>query len=170
MFPTLIQKQKKTLLHPHITCEHVSVYKFEYVTRYKHERQNEAVHCFTREVSMSSSNSKYLHTDLASARLCLDPVAVSSCLSVPLSPSVLPPNRVNIVCFAVNCPRNLLKKWDVRPVRVPPTTGTDSNQIIVVYVGKARARGGTRDERRASPLFGTRTFIIVSFFMMTNNR
>ncbi|CAK6955580.1 Hypothetical predicted protein [Scomber scombrus] len=83
-------------------------------------------------------------------RLCLDPVAVSSCLSVPLSPSVLPPNRVNVVCFAVNCPRNLLKKWDVKTVQVPPTTRTDSNQIIVVYVAKLE-RAGAREREESEP-------------------
>lgn len=103
-------------------------------------------HCLTREVPMPSSNSKYLHTNPASARLCL-PARWQ-----PLSRYVRPPC---LPAAFLSCVSRLILLVIFSKVGCEECSGSaycmhsDTNQILVVYA--ARARRVARHPARPPP-------------------
>lgn len=80
------------------------------------------------------------HKSGASARrLAVSTRCVSSCLCP--SPSCFPSSG-NVMCFPGNCPRNLLKKWDVKRLgfRLPLARRPQSNYCCVYAAKPARPR------------------------------
>lgn len=92
-------------------------------------------HCLTREVPMPSSNSKYLHTNPASARLCL-PARWQ-----PLSRYVRPPC---LPAAFLSCVSRWILLVIFSKVGCEECSGSaycmhsDTNQILVVYAARAR--------------------------------
>lgn len=103
-------------------------------------------HCLTREVPMPSSNSKYLHTNPASARLCL-PARWQ-----PLSRYVRPPC---LPAAFLSCVSRWILLVIFSKVGCEECSGSaycmhsDTNQILVVYA--ARARRVARHPARPPP-------------------
>lgn len=89
-------------------------------------------------------------SDASARRLAVSTRGVSSCLCP--SPSCFPSSG-NVMCFPGNCPRNLLKKWDVKRLgfRLPLARRPQSNYCCVTPRSQ-RAQG------HESSLFGTRLF------------